>query len=56
MVTDAQTNHLVFDVLTPTVEAGQIVARKQALLDALGRVAGFRSARTPRCTQTASWA
>ncbi|BEQ15605.1 molybdopterin-binding protein [Desulfoferula mesophila] len=42
MVTDAQTNHLVFDVLTPTVEAGQIVARKQALLDALGRVAGVQ--------------
>ncbi|MCB2190272.1 MAG: competence/damage-inducible protein A [Deltaproteobacteria bacterium] len=40
MVTDAQTEHLVFDVLTPTVEARQIVARKGALLDALSRVPG----------------
>ena len=40
MVTDAQENHLVFDVLTPTVRASQIVARKQELLAALGRVPG----------------
>lgn len=40
MVTDAQTHHLVFDVLSPTVEAGQIVARKDALLAALARVPG----------------
>lgn len=40
MVTDAQKEHLVFDVLTPTVEAKQIVARKDALLQALGRVPG----------------
>ena len=40
MVTDAQKEHLVFDVLTPTVEAKQIVARKDALLAALGRVPG----------------
>ena len=40
MVTDAQAHHLVFDVLTPTVEARQIVARQEALLAALARVPG----------------
>lgn len=40
MVTDAQKEHLVFDVLTPTVEAKQIVARKDALLAALSLVPG----------------
>jgi len=40
MVTDAQENHLVFDVLSPTVEASSIVARQEALLAALGQVPG----------------
>lgn len=40
MVTDAQENHLVFDVLSPTVEASRIVARKDDLLSALAAVAG----------------
>ena len=40
MVTDAQETHLVFDVLSPTVEASRIVARKDALLAALAKVAG----------------
>jgi len=40
MVTDAQTSHLVFDVLVPTVKAEQVVARRQALLDALAQVPG----------------
>ena len=40
MVTDAQQTHLVFDVLSPTVEASRIVARKDALLAALAAVPG----------------
>ena len=40
MVTDAQAGHLVFDILSPTVEASRIVARKEALLSALAAVAG----------------
>jgi molybdenum cofactor synthesis domain-containing protein len=40
MVTDAMEDRLTFDVLVPTIRAEQIVARKRALLDALGKVPG----------------
>lgn len=40
MVIDAQETHLVFDILNPTVDAARIVARKEALLDALAAVPG----------------
>lgn len=40
MVTDAQQNHLAFDILKPVVDASMIVARKDALLAALGAVPG----------------
>ena len=40
MVTDAQETHLVFDILSPTVEASRIVGRKDDLLAALAKVAG----------------
>ena len=39
-VTDAQKGHLVFDVMSPTVGAENIIARKEAMLAALSEVPG----------------
>ena len=39
-VTDAQKGHLVFDVMSPTVGAENIIARKEAMLSALSAVPG----------------
>jgi len=39
-VTDAQQGHLVFDVMSPTVGAENIIARKEAMLAALSEVPG----------------
>ena len=39
-VTDAQEGHLVFDVMSPTVGAENIIARKEAMLAALSAVPG----------------
>ncbi len=40
-VTDAQKKHLVFDVMSPTVQAENIIAKKEALLSALSEVEGI---------------
>ena len=40
MVTDAQENRLTLDILVPTVQADQIVAREKPLLKALAAVPG----------------
>jgi molybdopterin biosynthesis enzyme MoaB len=40
MVTDAIEDRLTFDVLVPTIQAEQIVARQRSLLDALNEVPG----------------
>jgi molybdenum cofactor synthesis domain-containing protein len=41
MVTDAIANRLTFDILIPTIDSGQIVAREKALLKELSRVPGL---------------
>ena len=45
MVTDAMGDRLTMDILVPTIQAEQIVARKKALLTALGSVPGVRITR-----------
>jgi len=40
MVTDVMENRLTLDILVPTIQAEQIVARKESLLTALGAVPG----------------
>lgn len=40
LVTDALVDRLTLDILVPTVQAAQIVARQKAVLDALSRVQG----------------
>lgn len=41
MVTDAQAEHLVFDILSPVVDARNIVARKGKLLTELSKIPGI---------------
>lgn len=41
IVTDAAGNHLVFDILVPTIKAEQIISKKKTLLNALAKIPGI---------------